>query len=71
MTNGVLSSTVAANYSANMMKNVEQKSTTTKEVVTQERSSSKVEQIKKQIQEGTYQVDIEATAKKMAQELLL
>ena len=71
MTNGVLNATLSSNY-ANKMTQNSVKEQNSKSSVSQNKTvkqESKVEQLKAQISSGEYKVDIDALAKKMAEEL--
>ena len=68
MTNGVLSATVGSGFA--------KQTTTTKEgnvkneVAKEPKTQTKVEQLKNAVANGEYKIDIDALAKKMAEELI-
>ena len=72
MTNGVTSSTLSSTYANNVAKNSGTKNASTLKETSDKgvKSETKLESLKQQIESGEYKVDVDALAKKMAQELL-
>jgi anti-sigma28 factor (negative regulator of flagellin synthesis) len=71
MTDGIRSSTVSSAYANNLTKNGSAKEALTKQENTKAmKHTTKVEAIKNEIASGSYKVDIDKLASKMAEELV-
>ncbi len=72
MTNGVKSSTISSTYAKTVAKQTGTKDAVGKQDGKQTlEGKTKLENIKSQIENGEYKIDIDRLAKKMAEELLL
>ncbi len=70
MVNGIKSATVGSAYANSIAKSANQKEGSIKSSEKSVTNQTKVDRIKEQIDAGEYKIEIDKTAKKMAEELI-